>query len=177
VACLRHEAYGLVHPSAARADVLLALGKQLSERLRLHAEIVCVEKSERERDHKRGRRREAARHGDVSIDERSESLKPADITCEVSVKRLNGGLCVVAPVAQLVWLDIARDCERARLEARIRIMKLNDGIVARRGDEDDFAIDGHRQDGESIVVGVLPDEVYAARRPHKEEIMALRENF
>ncbi len=141
-ALLAGEGDGVVHASAAGADVLFAVGEDFHEFFEGGLDLVGFEQGEGEGDEEGGGRGESGGGGDVACDFGVDAV----VDTPAEGYGLGGGFEVVAPIAGFVWRDGLRPFEFTRREA-----VLADGVDLRAcgvGEmHGDALADGHGEHG------------------------------
>ena len=113
-----------------------------------------------------GRGRHAPRRPAVGHDVRADEIAAGDLA-----QRLCCAFDVVGPVAQRARGDGGADGEAARREAsRSTFHRLTARIGPRPGDEEDVFVERRRHHVALVVVGVLADQVDAARRAEEPRL-------
>jgi len=155
----------LVHDAAARADVPLCTAAGVGQRRAAQREVIQFGEC-RAGYHGQGRRgrqpcsaRHAQRRGTIQ-----QAIEPAQIRSLLLSEQLRGALRIVGPVSERLRWYGRRDCERAWREVRLDVLQADQAVSPRPRDQQHVPVQRHRHHIAPVVVGMLTDQVHAARR-------------
>ncbi len=149
----------LIHPATEHTDVTFAPRQQLRQGEPVERDAREGELRERERNHEGGRGRHARSDRDRPVHPEGEATgreRHAGIE-----QGLGGRLRVVAPVARWERCDPPGGGVAPRRIARVAARDRDQAVGRRAPCDDDVALDGEREDGKTVVVGVLAKQVCA----------------
>ena len=165
VAATGEQAHRRVHEADRHADgsvLRLARDVRELEPRKLEARRPAEREPDRDRQRRRGRESGADRHGG-----RHPSVEPDRRPASLGQERGDGGREAAPAGEPGLRRPVGRELHH-RLGKRGRLEP--DGVLVRPPVHRDTAIDGHGQDEPAGVIGVLPDEVDAARCQDRRSI-------